>query len=139
MTGDRVRELWRHRDSGETYLVELEDGRVLSGDGPLAEDELTREALTLRRAAQGRMPAFTPEAAEPRPKRRVRPAAARNLMRAVRCWCEELVVSDDDEALGRELAAHVREAHPGEPRGEDEIRERVAAEAEDAPDRPPWA
>ena len=64
MTGDRVRELWRHRDSGEAYLVELEDGRVLSGDGPLAVDELTREALTLRRAAQGRMPAFTLEAAD---------------------------------------------------------------------------
>ena len=59
-------------------------------------------------------------------------------MRAVRCWCEELVVSDDDDALARELAAHVREAHPGEPRGEGEIRERVAAKAEDAPDRPPW-
>lgn len=60
-------------------------------------------------------------------------------MRAVRCWCGELVVSDDDAALERELAAHAREAHPGDERSEDEIRERIAAEAEDAPDRPPWA
>jgi len=60
-------------------------------------------------------------------------------MRAVRCWCEELVVSDDDGALARELAAHVQEAHPGEERTEEEIRKRIEAEAEDAPDRPPWA
>ncbi|MBA2616090.1 MAG: hypothetical protein H0U90_10030 [Actinobacteria bacterium] len=60
-------------------------------------------------------------------------------MRAVRCWCGELIVSDDDGALARELAAHAREAHPDDERGEDEIREHIAATAEDAPDRPPWA
>ena len=64
MTGDRARELWRHRGSGEAYLVDLEEGRVVSGDGPLADDELTRESLAMRRASQGRSPAFTPEAAE---------------------------------------------------------------------------
>ena len=60
-------------------------------------------------------------------------------MRAVRCWCDELVAADDDEGLVTELAAHVREEHPDEERDERELRERVAAEAEDAPDRPPWA
>ena len=64
MTGDRSRELWRHRESGDAYLVELEEGKVVSGDGPLAEDELTRESLAMRRASQGRSPAFTEEAAE---------------------------------------------------------------------------
>lgn len=64
MTGERVRELWRSRDGGEAYLVELEDDRVLSAEGPLAEDELSRESLALRRASQGRQPAFTPESVE---------------------------------------------------------------------------
>ena len=60
-------------------------------------------------------------------------------MRAVRCWCDELVVADDDDALVRELGAHAAEAHPEERRSDDELRRRVASEAEDAPDRPPWA
>lgn len=64
VTGDRARELWQHRESGEAFLVELEDERVLSADGPLSGDELTREALDLRRAAQGRSPAFTEEAVD---------------------------------------------------------------------------
>ena len=63
-TGERVRELWRSRDGRETYLVELEDDRVLSAEGPLAEDELSRESLALRRAAQGRSPAFAPKAVD---------------------------------------------------------------------------
>ena len=57
----------------------------------------------------------------------------------MRCWCGELVVADDDAALVRELGAHVGEEHPDELRADDEVEERVAAEAEDAPDRPPWA
>ena len=60
-------------------------------------------------------------------------------MRAVRCWCGELVVSDDDATLAAELGAHVEEEHPEEPRTDDEIRERIEAEAEEPPDRPPWA
>ncbi|MBD0291788.1 MAG: hypothetical protein ICV74_11075 [Thermoleophilia bacterium] len=60
-------------------------------------------------------------------------------MRAVRCWCDELLVADDDEVLVRELAEHTREAHGDEPRSQDELRARVAEGAEDAPDRPPWA
>ncbi|MBD0290386.1 MAG: DUF1059 domain-containing protein [Thermoleophilia bacterium] len=60
-------------------------------------------------------------------------------MRAVRCWCDELLVADDDEALVRELAEHAREAHGDDVRSEDDLRRRVAERAEDAPDRPPWA
>ena len=60
-------------------------------------------------------------------------------MRAVRCWCGELVVADDDGALAGELGAHVAEEHPDEPRAESEIRGRIANEAEEPPDRPPWA
>jgi predicted small metal-binding protein len=60
-------------------------------------------------------------------------------VRAVRCWCEELVVSDDDAGLVRELAEHAREAHPEDERDEKAVRERVAELAEDAPNRPPWA
>ena len=60
-------------------------------------------------------------------------------VRAVRCWCEELVVADDDAALVRELAEHAREMHPEDARGDDAVREHVAERAEDAPNRPPWA
>jgi hypothetical protein len=60
-------------------------------------------------------------------------------LRAVRCWCGELVVADDDEALAKELRAHLSEEHPGDERSDAEIREHVSAHAEEAPDRPPWA
>jgi hypothetical protein len=64
MATNRIRELWRRRDGGQAYLVELEEDRVVAADGPLAAGELTEEALALRRAAQGRSPSFTAEAAE---------------------------------------------------------------------------
>jgi hypothetical protein len=60
-------------------------------------------------------------------------------MRAVRCWCEELIVAHDDEALADTLREHVAEMHPEDGRGDEEIRARVEAEAYDPPDRPPWA
>ena len=60
-------------------------------------------------------------------------------MRAVRCWCGELVAADDDHALAGELQAHVTEEHPEEARSDHEIRDRIASEADEAPDRPPWA
>ncbi|MBD0318352.1 MAG: hypothetical protein ICV71_07475 [Thermoleophilia bacterium] len=60
-------------------------------------------------------------------------------MRAVRCWCGELVVSDDDETLAAELRRHVEDEHPDAPRTDGEIRDRVEREAEEPPDRPPWA
>ena len=64
MSTSRARELWRHRETGETYLVEVEDGRVLAANGPLAEDELRGEALAYKHAAQARSPAFTPGATD---------------------------------------------------------------------------
>jgi hypothetical protein len=60
-------------------------------------------------------------------------------VRAVRCWCEELVVAEDDDALVAFLRDHVAEAHPDDERSEDDVRARVRAEAYDPPDRPPWA
>ena len=60
-------------------------------------------------------------------------------MRAVRCWCEELVVAEDDEALVGALRDHAAEKHPDEERTEEDLRARVEAEAYDPPDRPPWA
>jgi hypothetical protein len=60
----RAREVWRHRETGEAYLVEVEDGRVVVANGPLGEDELREDALAYKHAAQGRSPAFTSEAAD---------------------------------------------------------------------------
>ena len=60
-------------------------------------------------------------------------------MRAVRCWCDELVVSDDDEALVAALRGHAEDVHPDATRSDDELRSWIAERAEDAPDRPPWA
>jgi hypothetical protein len=60
-------------------------------------------------------------------------------VRAVRCWCEELVVGEDDEALVTALRDHVGQAHPGEERDDDELRARVSEAAYEPPDRPPWA
>ncbi len=64
MSTSRVREIWRNRETGEAYLVEVEDGRVVAANGPLAEDEFRDDALAYKHAAQGRSPAFTPEAAD---------------------------------------------------------------------------
>ena len=64
MSTSRAREIWRHRATGDAYLAELEDGRVVAASGPLGEDELRDEALAYKHAAQGRSPAFTPEAAD---------------------------------------------------------------------------
>jgi hypothetical protein len=60
-------------------------------------------------------------------------------VRAVRCWCKELVVADDDAALVSALRAHVADEHPDEERSEDDLAERVRAKAYEPPDRPPWA
>lgn len=64
MSTSRAREIWRNRASGEAYLVEVEGERVVSAEGPLAEDELTRDSLSMRRAAQGRSPGYTEESVE---------------------------------------------------------------------------
>ena len=63
MATSRAREIWRHRETGEAYLVEVEEERVVSASGPLTEDQLGEDALAWKQAAAGREPAFTPEAA----------------------------------------------------------------------------
>jgi hypothetical protein len=60
-------------------------------------------------------------------------------MRVVRCWCDELVAAEDDEQLVAALRDHVVEAHPDEPRSDEEVEARVGSDAYDPPDRPPWA
>lgn len=64
MSTRRERELWRDRETGERWLVELEDGRVLAASGPVSDDELSGDALAFKEAAHGRTPAFSEEAAE---------------------------------------------------------------------------
>ncbi len=64
MSVSRARELWRHRETGEAWLVETEGDRVVSASGPLTRDQLEEEALAYKHAAQGRAPAFTEEAAD---------------------------------------------------------------------------
>ena len=64
MSMSRAREVWRHRETGEIYLVEVEGDRVVSTNGPVTEDELRQEALAYKHAAQGRTPAFSAQAAD---------------------------------------------------------------------------
>ena len=60
-------------------------------------------------------------------------------MRAVRCWCDELVAAEDDEQLVAALRDHIVGAHPDEPRSDEKVEARVKSDAYDPPDRPPWA
>ena len=61
-------------------------------------------------------------------------------MRAVDCWCGHLVQGENDEELVRLLAEHARQEHREEGYGEEQVRERVAAEAYEPPTGdPPWA
>jgi len=60
----RQRELWRHGESGETFAVEVEDGRVLAAEGPVDPDEVDRLDRIWAQPAIGRTPAFTKLAAE---------------------------------------------------------------------------
>jgi hypothetical protein len=60
-------------------------------------------------------------------------------MRAVDCWCGQLIQGDDDEVLVERLGEHAGEAHPGE-HDDDAVRERVAGRAYEPPTGdPPWA
>jgi hypothetical protein len=60
-------------------------------------------------------------------------------MRAVDCWCGQLVHGDDDAEVAERLRQHVDEAHPGE-HGEEAVRERVERHAYEPPaGEPPWA
>ena len=69
MPQERERELWRHRETGEHYFVELEGDRVVAVHGPLSPDELDFDDLALRRMSHGRTPAFTEEAARMQERR----------------------------------------------------------------------
>jgi predicted small metal-binding protein len=60
-------------------------------------------------------------------------------MRAVDCWCGQLVQGEDDEELVLRLGEHVREAHDEE-RDEKALRARVGERAYEPPTgEPPWA
>ena len=60
----RGQELWHHRATGETYLVETEGERVIAASGPLDEDERSDAARAYKQAAQGRAPGYSDEAAD---------------------------------------------------------------------------
>ena len=55
-------------------------------------------------------------------------------MRAIDCPCGHRLVGTDDEALVGLARSHVEEHHPDMQRSDDELRQRVAADAYDAPD-----
>lgn len=60
-------------------------------------------------------------------------------MRAVDCWCGQLVQGEDEQQLLARLRAHVAEAHAGE-HDEDAVRERVRRASYEPPTGdPPWA
>ncbi|HEY7196770.1 MAG TPA: hypothetical protein VH306_06270 [Gaiellaceae bacterium] len=64
MSTNRQRELWKDRANGKTYLVELEDGRVVAAQGPIDPADTDRVQRIWTEAAQGRMPAFSDLAAD---------------------------------------------------------------------------
>lgn len=60
-------------------------------------------------------------------------------MRAVDCWCGQMLQGEDDEALVHALTEHDVDAHAGE-HGEEAARGRVAGRAYEPPTGdPPWA
>ena len=60
-------------------------------------------------------------------------------MRAVDCWCGQLVLGEDEDELVRRLGEHVREAHADE-HDEAAVRKRVSERAYEPPaGDPPWA
>jgi predicted small metal-binding protein len=61
-------------------------------------------------------------------------------MRAVDCWCGQMVHADSDEELTRALRDHVAAEHGEERHSDDEVRIRVAEQAYEPPTGdPPWA
>jgi predicted small metal-binding protein len=60
-------------------------------------------------------------------------------MRAVDCWCGQLIQGEDEKELVGRLGEHVRKAHPGE-HDDAAVRERVVARGYEPPTGdPPWA
>jgi hypothetical protein len=60
----RAQELWHHRETGETYIVETEGERVVATSGPLDEDERSDAARAYKQAAQARTPGYGDDAAD---------------------------------------------------------------------------
>ena len=61
-------------------------------------------------------------------------------MRAVDCWCGQLVQAESDEELVGALRDHVAAEHGEKARSEEEVRARVAEHAYEPPTGdPPWA
>jgi hypothetical protein len=61
---NRTRELWTDRTSGDAFVVELEDGRVLAADGPVDPARFDEIARAWTAPTDGRAPAFTSLATE---------------------------------------------------------------------------
>jgi predicted small metal-binding protein len=61
-------------------------------------------------------------------------------VRAVDCWCGQVLQGEDDDELGRRLREHLEEAHPDELRSDEDVRSRVAERGYEPPTgEPPWA
>jgi predicted small metal-binding protein len=61
-------------------------------------------------------------------------------VRAVDCWCGQVVQGEDDEELARRLREHLDEAHAEERRPEDDVRHRIVERGYEPPTgEPPWA
>jgi predicted small metal-binding protein len=54
-------------------------------------------------------------------------------MRAIDCPCGHRLIGADDEELVDLARAHIEEHHPDMERTDEELRDRVAADAYDAP------
>jgi hypothetical protein len=59
MSTNRARELWRDRSTGDAFLVEVEDGRVLAADGPVDPARFDAVGRAWLSPSEGRLPAFT--------------------------------------------------------------------------------
>jgi hypothetical protein len=60
----RTRELWRDRASGESFVVEIEDDRVLAAHGPVDPASLADLGQAWSAPTDGRAAAFTSLAAD---------------------------------------------------------------------------
>lgn len=58
MSTNRTRELWRNRSTGEAFVVELEEDRVLAAEGPVDPNDLDVVQRIWTAPSQGRTPAF---------------------------------------------------------------------------------
>jgi hypothetical protein len=59
MSTNRRRELWRDRSTGDAFVVELEEDRVLAADGPVDPSDLDEVGTAWTSPTDGRAAAFT--------------------------------------------------------------------------------